>query len=100
MKLKNIFSLLLLSVVALFTSCSNDDDITLLDDIQVSKSYISIPEEGGNDTIIVKAKGDWILENKPNWLKINEHSDSVGKAGETQLVFLQNLTQAAAALTP
>lgn len=87
MKLKNIFSLLLLSVVALFTSCSNDDDITLLDDIQVSKSYISIPEEGGNDTIIVKAKGDWILENKPNWLKFNEHSDSVGKAGETQLVF-------------
>jgi len=58
MKLKNIFSLLLLSVVALFTSCANDDDITLLDDIQVSKSYISIPEEGGNDTIIVKAKGD------------------------------------------
>ena len=37
MKLKNIFSLLLLSVVALFTSCSNDDDITLLDDIQVFK---------------------------------------------------------------
>lgn len=100
MKLKNIFSLLLLSVVALFTSCSNDDDITLLDDIQVSKSYISIPEEGGNDTIIVKAKGDWILENKPNWLKFNEHSDSVARPVKHSSYSLQNLTQAAAALTP
>ena len=84
MKLKNIFFLFLLSVVALFASCSEDDDITLLDDLRVSKSYISIPEAGGNDTIIVKAKGDWELKNRPSWLT---PSDSVGSAGETMIVF-------------
>lgn len=84
MKLKNIFSLLLLSVVALFTSCSNDDDITLLDDIQVSQSYISIPEEGGSASITVTAKGDWLLIDVPEWIT---PSTTIGTAGTTTLTF-------------
>lgn len=84
MKLKNIFSLLLLSVVALFTSCSNDDDITLLSDLQVSQSYISIPEEGGSVSITVTAKADWNLENVPDWIT---PSAETGTAGETELTF-------------
>lgn len=82
MKLKNIFFLFLLSVVALFASCSEDDDITLLDDLRVSKSYISIPEEGGSETITVKAKADWKLENVPDWIT---PSVTEGTAGETEL---------------
>lgn len=84
MKLKNIFSLFLLSVVALFTSCSNDDDITLLSDLQVSQSYISIPEEGGSVSITVTAKADWNLENVPDWIT---PSAETGTAGETELTF-------------
>lgn len=84
MKLKNIFSLLLLSVVALFTSCSNDDDITLLDDIQVSQSYISIPEEGGSVSITVTAKSDWLLIDVPEWIT---PSTTFGTAGSTTLTF-------------
>ncbi len=83
MKLKNIFFLLLLSVVALFTGCSEDDDITLLNDLQVSKSYVSIPEAGGSDTITVTAKADWKLENVPDWIT---PSASEGTAGETELI--------------
>lgn len=84
MKLKNIFSLLLLSVVALFTSCSTDDDITLLDDIQVSQSYISIPEEGGSVSITVTAKSDWLLIDVPEWIT---PSTTFGTAGSTTLTF-------------
>lgn len=84
MKLKNIFSLFLLSVVALFTSCSNDDDITLLSDLQVSQSYISIPEEGGSVSITVTAKADWNLENVPDWIT---PSAETGTAGEAELTF-------------
>lgn len=84
MKLKNIFSLLLLSVVALFTSCSTDDDITLLDDIQVSQSYISIPEEGGSVSITVTAKSDWLLIDVPEWIT---PSTTFGTAGTTTLTF-------------
>ena len=83
MKFKNIFFLLLLSVVALFTGCSEDDDITLLDNLQVSKSYVAIPEAGGSDTITVTANADWKLENVPDWIT---PSVSEGTAGETELI--------------
>lgn len=84
MKLNNIFSLLLLSVVAFLASCSNDDDITLLSNLRVSQSYISIPEEGGSATITVTASADWTLENVPDWIT---PSATEGTAGETELTF-------------
>lgn len=84
MRLKNIFSLLLLGVVAMLASCSSDDDITVLKDLQVSKSYVSIPEAGGSDTITIKANSDWKLEHAPEWVTL---SDSVGTAGVTDVIF-------------
>lgn len=84
MRLKNIFSLLLLGVVALLASCSSDDDITVLKDLQVSKSYVSIPKAGGSDTITIKANSDWKLEHAPEWVTL---SDSVGTAGVTDVIF-------------
>lgn len=84
MRLKNIFSLLLLSVVALLASCSSDDDLTLLKDLQVSQSYVSIPEAGGSATITVKANGDWKLENVPDWVS---PSVTAGTAGVSDLTF-------------
>lgn len=84
MRLKNIFSLLLLGVVAMLASCSSDDDITVLKDLQVSKSYVSIPKAGGSDTITIKANSDWKLEHAPEWVTL---SDSVGTAGVTDVIF-------------
>ena len=50
------------AIIALFTlaltSCNDDDAMTLLDEVQVSSSYVSIPMDGGSATITVKANND------------------------------------------
>lgn len=81
---------MIVTALTFMVSCSDDDNITLLNEVQVSSSYITIPMEGGNDTIIVKAKGDWKLEkvvtktDSVKWLKI---SATEGVSGETELIF-------------
>lgn len=85
MKLRYIYSFLVLGLVALLSGCSSyDDDITLLKDLQVSHSYVSIPTAGGSDTITIQARGDWKLEHVPAWVTL---SDSVGTAGVTDVIF-------------
>ena len=49
MKLKYFISFF--ALVALLASCSDDDTVTLLDEIKVSSSYVSIDEAGGSNTI-------------------------------------------------
>lgn len=95
MKLKRIFPLLI-AVLALMTSCAEEPIVTLLDEIQVSSSYVSIPVEGGSDTITVTAKDSWTVEkvfimlndsvvkDSISWLTI---SSSAGAAGESTLIF-------------
>jgi DNA/RNA endonuclease YhcR with UshA esterase domain len=58
--------------------------MTLLDEIQVSSSYVSIPVDGGSTSITVTAKDSWTVENNVQWLTI---SLSSGSAGETDLTF-------------
>lgn len=90
MKLKNIIPACLAVVSLGLAGCSDDETPTLLGSVQVSTSYVSIPVEGGADTITVKAHGDWTIEkvmtkkDSVKWLTL---SDTVGVAGETQLVF-------------
>ena len=89
MKLKYFFSLFI-AIVALITSCSDENQMTLLDEIQVSSSYVSIPQEGGSTTITVTAKDSWTAEkvttakDPVEWLTI---SSTTGSAGETELKF-------------
>ena len=89
MKLKYIFSLLI-ATVALMTSCAEEETVTLLDEIQVSTSYVSLPVDGGSAKITVTAKDSWTAEkvttdkNKVEWLTI---STTTGNAGESELTF-------------
>ncbi len=84
MKLKYFLSFF--ALVALLSSCSDDDAITLLDEIQVSSSYVSIDVNGGSNTITVNAKEAWSFDEAeiPAWLTISPMN---GGAGETQVTF-------------
>ena len=83
MKLKKIFPFLI-AILALMTSCDDEDSVTLLKEIQVSSSYVSIPVEGGSTSITVTAKDSWTVENNVQWLTISSTS---GSAGESTLTF-------------
>ncbi len=89
MKLKYLFPIFI-AMLALMTSCVDEETMTLLNEVQVSSSYVSIPVEGGSTSITVSAKDSWTAEkvttekNKVEWLTI---SSSSGSAGETDLTF-------------
>ena len=84
MKLKYFISFF--ALVALLTACSDDDAMTLLDEIQVSSSYVSIDEAGGSNTITLNAKESWSFDEEelPAWLTV---SPLAGGAGETKVTF-------------
>ncbi|MBR2083182.1 MAG: BACON domain-containing protein, partial [Muribaculaceae bacterium] len=84
MKLRYFISFF--ALVALLSSCSDDNALTLLDEIQVSSSYVGIDEAGGSNTIIVKAKEAWSFDEAelPAWLTVSPMS---GGAGETTVTF-------------
>lgn len=79
-----------IALLALMTSCTDEATVTLLDEIQVSSSYVSIPVPGGSTSITVTAKDSWTAEkvttdkNKVEWLTI---SATTGNAGESTLSF-------------
>ena len=84
MKLKYFLSFF--ALVALLSSCSDDDAMTLLDEIKVSSSYVSIDVNGGSNTITVNAKEAWSFDEAeiPAWLTV---SPMKGGAGETTVTF-------------
>jgi hypothetical protein len=89
MKLKYIFPLFI-AMLILMISCSDEESVTLLDEVQVSSSYVSIRESGGSATITVTAKDSWTVEkvttakDMVEWLTISSTS---GSAGETDITF-------------
>lgn len=83
MKLKRIFPFFV-AILGLMTSCTDEDTVTLLPEIQVSSSYVSIPVDGGSAAITVTAKDSWTVENNVEWLTISSTS---GSAGESTLTF-------------
>ncbi len=89
MKFKKIFQFFI-AILALMTSCTDEATVTLLDEIQVSSSYVSVPVEGGSTSITITAKESWTVEkvttakNPVEWLTI---SSSSGNAGESTLTF-------------
>ncbi len=84
MKLKYFISFF--ALVALLAGCSDDDAMTLFDEIQVSSSYVSIDVAGGSNTITLNAKEAWTFdaEELPEWLTVSPMN---GGAGETQVTF-------------
>lgn len=89
MKIKYLFPLFV-AVIALMVGCDDENMVTLLDEIQVSSSYVAIPKDGGSTTITVTAKESWTAEkvvtskDSVKWLKLSATS---GSAGESQLTF-------------
>lgn len=89
MKLKFLFPLFI-ALFALMTSCEDEETMTLLNEIQVSSSYVAIPEAGGSTSITLTAKDSWTVEkvttekNKVEWLTLSSTS---GSAGESELKF-------------
>ncbi|MDO5447392.1 MAG: BACON domain-containing protein [Prevotellaceae bacterium] len=103
MKLRYFIPCLMALVAVVATSCSDDNDPTYLDDLKVSTSFVSIPEEGGSATVTVNAKADWYItccdtckifnhdhmtkgkaSNYLSWLNIDKTS---GQAGENTVTF-------------
>lgn len=89
MKLKYIFPLII-AALAFMVSCQDEDTMTLLDEIQVSSSYVSLPVDGGSASITVTAKDSYTVEkvttdkDKVEWLTL---SSSSGSAGESNISF-------------
>ncbi len=89
MKVKYLFPLFI-AVIALLSSCADENQVTLLDEIKVSSSYVTLPLDGGSANITVTAQDDWTVEkvitqkDSLHWLTI---STATGKAGETELKF-------------
>ncbi len=74
----------LIAILAIFTSCSEEYEALVLDNIQVSSSYVALPAKGGSETITVTAKGNWAIKNIPSWLKV---SATTGAAGKSEVIF-------------
>lgn len=84
MKMKYLFASIA-ALVAIVAGCNREVPGDLAD-LQVSKSYVSIPEAGGTDEITVTAKDNWTvdIDAKASWLTVSPMS---GGAGETVLKF-------------
>jgi DNA/RNA endonuclease YhcR with UshA esterase domain len=86
MKLRYFIPAFIALVGAMLVSCSDEDTVTLLNEIQVSRSYVPINIDGGEATIDVTSQADWSIDgsNIPEWLTV---SPMQGKAGETKVTF-------------
>ena len=84
MKLKYFISFV--ALIGLLASCSDDDAMTLLDEIQVSSSYVAIDVNGGSTPITLNASEAWSFdaEELPEWLTVSPMN---GGAGETTVTF-------------
>ena len=89
MKLRYFISFF--ALVALLSACSDDDAMTLLDEIQISSSYVAIDEAGGSNTITLNAKEAWSFDEAelPAWLTVSPMN---GGAGENKVTFSADAT--------
>ena len=80
MKLRYFIPSLIAVLAALFTSCSDKQEPTFLDEIRVSKSYVSLDTNGGSTTIDITTNGNWTVSEIPEWLTVSPTSGSgIGK---------------------
>lgn len=80
---------MLVAMLTLMASCSEDFEPTYLDDLKVSQSYIALPANGGTVEVTVNAKDTWAFNDIPEWLTV---TPAQGAAGETKVTFSANAT--------
>ena len=84
MKLRYLFSIIL---SALFFAGCAEIATDSFDNIKLSKTYVSIPVDGGSANITITATEDWAFvqgEDWPEWLSVDKTS---GAKGETVVTF-------------
>ena len=87
MKLRNIFTALAAAALAL-VGCQKESKF--LDEVQVDKSIVAIPVEGGQDQITVTATAEWIIEMpEAAWFTVDQVA---GAAGKTLVTFSAEAT--------
>ena len=67
MKLRNIFTALTAAALAL-VGCQKGSEF--LDEVQVSKSFVSLPVEGGEASVTVTATAEWAFETTDVWPEV------------------------------
>lgn len=91
MKIKHFLAALAAVFTLGFTvSCDESNDPTLLDEVQVSSSYVALPATGdSNNTVTAKitvtATESWNITGMPDWLTVSPAS---GGAGTTEVSFI------------
>jgi RPA family protein len=87
MKLRNIFTALSAAALA-FVGCQKES--RFLDEVQVSKSVVTLPVEGGQDKITVTATDVWAIAVPDDaWFTVDKIA---GVAGETVVTFSAEAT--------
>ena len=87
MKLRNIFTALAAAALA-FVGCQKES--RFLDEVQVSKSVVTLPVEGGQDKITVTATDVWAIAVPDDaWFTVDKIA---GVAGETVVTFSAEAT--------
>ena len=83
MKLRYFISFF--ALIALLSSCSDEETMTLLDELKVSSSYVGIDVNGGSNNIILNANGAWTFDQDeiPEWLTVSPMSGGAGEYGVT-----------------
>ena len=81
----------LIAAIALFASCSDDNDPTYLDEVRVSSSYVALNVNGGSAAIEVTANDSWTIDQAsiPAWLTV---SPAQGGAGTATITFSADAT--------
>ena len=77
MKSKYIYIIGVVLAALAFAACSDDEEKAgSLDSIVLDKTYLTIPETGGDVTLTIKAGGEWAFEKA---VKVGTHKDDAGK---------------------
>lgn len=97
MKLKYLLSALIASAFV-FAGCEDESKVNEgFDNLKVSDTFLSIPEEGGSVSLTVKAEADWYLVQNENWPeKVTFNKDADGKTIKAKHDVFGNLVNDAA----
>jgi hypothetical protein len=83
MKAKYIFASLA-ATLTMIVGCQKEETIHFLDEVKVSSSYVSIPQDGGSSApITVDASSSWTISGAPAWLTVSPSSGSAGSSNVT-----------------